>query len=78
MNEQLLQNIKETIRDLGATKYKKGEWNGYEVYEPVYRENIYIGLPLVVLVKDGKARVSTGEEALDYLAYTLRNEPDEE
>ena len=77
--EHEIYTVKRRMREIGAYTYKLGEeWNGYKVYEPVYKEPVYIGFPLVVLVKDGKVRVSTGDEALDYLAYTLRNEPDEE
>ena len=65
--------------ELSADSYKKGEdWQGYKVYEPVYKNAPKIGYPLVVLVKDDEVMVSTEDEAFDYLEYTLRNEPDEE
>lgn len=62
------ETVKELIAQLGAKQYKKGkEFKGYEVYVPVYAKMAYIGLPLVVLVKGNEARISTGDEALDYL-----------
>ena len=65
--------------ELAADSYKKGEdWQGYQVYEPIYKNAPKIGYPLVVLVKDDEVMVSTEDEAFDYLEYTLRNESDEE
>ena len=77
--EHEIYTVKRRIEQLGADTCKIGEeWNGYKVYEPIYKTPVYTGMPLVFLAKDGKVRVSTEDEALDYLAYTLRNEPDEE
>ena len=41
-------------------------WNGYKVYEPVFDDDsiAFIGLPLVILVKGQKIRLSTPDEAL--------------
>lgn len=67
-----MDEIKTLVEELGARSYKKGKsWNGYEVYIPVYTGNPCIGLPLVVLVKDGEARISNAEEAIDYLNYEV-------
>lgn len=45
------------------------EWNGYSVYEPFFNdeETHYIGLPRVILVKDGKIRLSNDEESFAFL-----------
>lgn len=67
MNEELKVLLYD---ELGADYYKQGEWNGYTVYEPVYNQDCYIGFPLVVLEKDGEVRLSTNEEALEYLQYS--------
>ena len=45
------------------------DWKGYEVYEPVYPEMVYVGLPFVFLVKDGKVRASDPQETFDYRDY---------
>ena len=67
-----MDEIKTLVEELGAKSYKKGKsWNGYEVYIPVYTGNPCIGLPLVVLVKDGQARICTGKEALEYLSFSV-------
>ena len=44
-------------------------WNGFEVYEPIYHENdtSFIGVPLVILVKDDIIRMSTLDEAFEQL-----------
>lgn len=46
-----------------------GNWNGYEVYERLLEGNEihYVGLPRVILVKGGQARLSTVEEAFQFL-----------
>lgn len=64
------ENIQELVEDLGAKSYKKGvDWNGFEVYIPVYEGNPIIGLPYVVLVKNNEARISTPDESIAYLEY---------
>ena len=71
--------VKQFMEDLDADTYKLGkDWNGYKVYEPVYNTTVYIGFPLVVLVKDGKVRLSTNEESIKYLDFAYPDEPDEE
>ena len=65
--------------ELAADSYKKGEdWQGYKVYEPVYKKSVCIGFPLVVLVKDNDVRLSTNEECFQYLEFAYPNDEDEE
>ena len=60
-------NIRELAYDLNASDVKQGKnWKGYQVYEPIYKKQCFIGLPYVILVKDGKARISTDKESLEY------------
>ncbi len=75
-----MKDLKERINELGlqlcASSLKKGvPYNDYEVYIPQYpyKKGVvhYIGLPLVILVKDGTARISTPEECRDYLDFEL-------
>ena len=67
--------IQELVEDLGAKSYKKGlDWNGYNVYIPVYEGNPAIGLPYVILEKGEEIRVSTPDESLAYLDYELAKE----
>lgn len=46
-----------------------GNWNGYEVYERLLGGDKvhYVGLPKVILVKGDKVRMSTVEEAFQFL-----------
>lgn len=46
-----------------------GKWQDYDVYEPIFdEENVsFIGLPLVILVKNSIIRMSTAEEAVAQL-----------
>jgi hypothetical protein len=52
---------------------KAKNWRGYEVYEPVFFEDVYIGLPLIILVKGDSIRLSSVDEAFAY----LEEQPDE-
>lgn len=56
-------------KDNGYCKVKKaGKWRGYQVYIPLYEVDYScIGLPLIILVKGNKIRLSTPEEAFDYM-----------
>ncbi|MBE5743145.1 MAG: hypothetical protein E7358_00315 [Clostridiales bacterium] len=55
---------------LFADSLKKGKsWNGYEVYEPIYKEEYIGGHPKIVLVKDGEVRLSTSEECFAYMEF---------
>ena len=64
------QQLEELRIELAAQKFERGKnWKGYEVYIPLYSKPVYIGLPLIVLVKNGGARISTADESLDYLDF---------
>ena len=72
----MLKNIEEKIDDLfsetPADYYHKGyDWNGYEVYELEFDKKSCVGLPLVILVKGEEVRLSTPDESLEYLDYSL-------
>lgn len=41
-------------------------WNGYKCYKLTQNDNGMIGLPLVILEKNGVCRISTPEEALQH------------
>lgn len=57
--------------DYNFNGLKKGRnWNGYEVWEEVYGEDVCVGYPLVILVKGDKIRESTPEESLGYLDFS--------
>lgn len=73
------EDVLEAISEMGAKRYKRGkDWKGYAVYIPLYTGNPVIGLPLVVLEKDNEVRISTDDEALEYLAYTQTPTVDEQ
>ena len=57
-------------KKLLADGLKKSEpWQGYEVYSPVYSKPLEIGLPKIVLVKDGVIRISTSKECFKYMNF---------
>lgn len=43
------------------------KWRDYDVYEPMFNYDgiSYIGLPLVILVKNNEIRMSTPEESFE-------------
>ena len=68
----LQDELDELCEELQAVRLKKGhEWEGFDVYEPVYEKFSTTGYPYVVLVKDDEARICTPEESLAYLDYKL-------
>lgn len=59
----------ECIKILGNPDTHPGaEWDGYTVDIPDL--DGIVGLPLVILTKDGDSHISDPDEAIDYLAYT--------
>lgn len=59
-------------------------WNGYHVYKPIENDDpneiIFTGYPSFILVKDGKAHFTTGDEYFTVRReiYPEEYEPDEE
>lgn len=49
-----------------------GKWKDYEVYEPIFDYDgvSFVGLPLVVLVKENEIRMSTPKESLQQINDT--------
>lgn len=77
MNNELMKEIQRlACRDLHGDGVKyTNHWNGYEVWEPIYNEPVFISYcPFVILVKDGKARLSTHEESFAYLKWSIQQE----
>lgn len=75
MNDELIKEIKKIARKelLAEDARYLGEWNGYEVWGAKYEQMAYISYcPYVILVKDGKARLSTHEESLAYEAWRIQ------
>jgi len=73
--EDMKEEIQDLMEELDAEKYHKGvSWMGYEVYVPDYTGEPKIGLPYVVLVKGSEARISSPEEAIQYLDYCISND----
>lgn len=49
-----------------------GQWRGYSVYEPTIKgateeSPAIVGIPLIILVKGENIRLSTEDEAFEYL-----------
>jgi hypothetical protein len=69
--------VKALLAELGTTKCKKGKtWKGYTVYIPAYSGDPCIGLPYVILEKNGETRICDDEECFEYLDYSLGEEDD--
>lgn len=71
MNDELMTEIKRlACKELAGDGVERlGVWNGYEVWGIKRSQVVFIGYPFVILVKDGKARISTLEESLDCEAW---------
>ena len=52
-----------------TVKKEPQKWNGYTVYTPSFNDGKEhcIGLPYVILVKNGKARMSSFDETCTYM-----------
>lgn len=75
MDKNLKGKIEFCCKKLFAKDLKKVEdWNGYEVYEPIYDGEFIGGFPKIVLVKDGEARISTREECFAYINFVKGKE----
>lgn len=75
MNDELMTEIQRLACKVLAGDWVEhtNHWNGYEVWEPRCNEVKYVSFySYVVLVKDGKARISTDEEASAYLKWRLK------
>ena len=72
-NEDILEANK-IAEEVGCDKaVYRGEWKGYKVYSPETEDGeiAYTGLPVMILVKDGKWRLTEGKEIFDcYHAVT--------
>lgn len=58
------------LEELQADGFHRGEdFHGMTVYVPDYKQEFFGGYPLVVFVeKEGKVRLSTPQESIDYLS----------
>mgnify|MGYP004650145511 CR=1 FL=1 len=77
MNDELMKEIQRLACKVLAGDWVEhtNNWNGYEVWEPMYNEVKYVSFYwYVVLVKDGKARISTDEEASAYEMWCIQQE----
>ena len=76
MDAQLKDEIDDIMEtELLADSYKRGvDWKGYQVYIPQYKGHPCIGLPYVVLVKNGEVRLSTPKESEEYLLFRIYEE----
>ena len=56
-----------------------GIYKEREVFIPTYRgdDTAFVGAPLVIFVENGEARISTADEAFEFLDHTLQNSPAE-
>lgn len=65
------EKIQKLVEELGTKYAEKGtDFKGYEVYIPTYSNDVCIGYPLIILAKGDEARISTVEEAIEYLNMT--------
>lgn len=74
MDERVLAELKK----LGTTDAERApDFNGYEVFKPVYRQDVAIGLPLIVLKKGDEVRISTPDEAFAFLDANYADEDED-
>lgn len=79
MTDKTREAIKGMMAEIGASRYKKGvPWKGYEVYKPIYTEFAFRGPLLFVLVKGDHVRLSTVDEAEEYLGFSTPPGEDDE
>ncbi|MCD8293845.1 MAG: hypothetical protein LUE27_01160 [Clostridia bacterium] len=61
------------MNHLFAEGYFRGlDWNGCEVYRPIYSHDMYLGSPWVVFVYGDDARLSTRDEAMEYSDFIAK------
>lgn len=66
-------------KEIGAIGVKKDkDWNGYNVYDPVFLRHVCIGPPYVILVKGDEIRWSTPDEAWESLRERYPYNEDED
>lgn len=57
---------------MDARRFRRGyDWNGYEVYMPVYHRHVCIGEPLVIFVNGDNVWQASKEEGYAYLSYWI-------
>lgn len=62
--------VEYVAEQMGAKGVKRGiDYEGMEVYEPIFEDGAKVGYPIVIFVKDNKFRLSSPQESLDYLKY---------
>ena len=73
---EIMEEVRDIIfNELNADGMERKEnWRGMEVYDPVYDRPVSIGYPFVVFVKGDEVRLSTPEEAMEYLVATTPEE----
>lgn len=69
------EKINEFAENLSADSVSRGDkWEGHDVYIPVYNKPSFVGLPLIIFVDGEDVRLSTPDEALEYLSATAPQE----
>ena len=64
----MIEKVKRYAVEHGYNDVKKIEsWKGYDIYEPLLHDDAIIGIPLLIMVKGNKIRMSTIKEAFDYM-----------
>lgn len=73
---EIMEEVRDIIfNELNADRMERREnWRGMEVYDPIYDRQTSIGYPFVVFVKGDEVRLSTPEEAMEYLVSTTPEE----
>lgn len=61
--------IKFARRQGYETAEYRGEWRGFNCYEPIFKKGkvAYIGLPVLILESNGNIRMSTSDEAFQFI-----------
>lgn len=70
MDKKTRKRLREYKVMLMADAFVKGkEWRGYTVYMPVYKKEKDVGLPRVVLERNGVFRESSYQECFEYMTF---------
>ena len=76
-----LKQVVSFARERGCeTAEYQGQWRGYDVYDRVFEgeETVIVGLPYIILVKGDEIRMSTEDEAFQYIDEMEVDDEDDE
>ena len=55
-----------------ATVKYLGKYRGYDLYKPLYEEDVATGLPAYIIIKKNKPELVMGKEGLEIQRYRVK------